>query len=306
MTDKANMSSDTRNSGSAGTITIDVNRFEMGGGTSISSQTLRGGSGGIVQIVANEHFKMYGDTQINTSAFEASHPAGNVSIITNTFEMVDDATINTTTNFEGSGNGGNISIDAKNFSLSGTVKIMSGTFNQGNGGNINIRADTMSLSGKSAISSTTFGQGNAGNINIQAYNDLSFIENAVIDSSTQSKGNGGNITLTINQITMTDRAKFNAGSDVENAFIEQIKGFSELAQQLGAESSGDFSGGGQGGRICISKGGGVCDSEMLFMLSNRLRAAKFPLLNCANPKNKSSLVMTKPEGLLSSPDELFR
>lgn len=303
--DNAHLSSSTRGSGDAGKIDIKANHFTIKDSAALNSNTYGKGSGqgGTLRIETNS-FEMYNETLINTSSDGTSRSAGQVIIITGDFKMFNNSGIYTASEKGGSGNGGDVNINARRFAMTDTSKILSSTFNSGQSGKIYLTTGTLSLAGQSAIASTTFGSGPGGDIHIQVQ-DLSLSGSAVIDSSTQSKGAGGNINLQVGQIVVTDIATISAASGGDNVFLREIKNLAELADRLGAESNGDFSGGGQAGKVCISRGGAgaACNSESIVVLAKTV--TEVPQLRNCPDRGKNNFVIGKPQGVGRLPEDLF-
>ncbi len=302
--DNAYISSNTQDIGNAGRIEIQTHHFTITDFANLSSNTLEGGMGGIIRIFADQSYDMSGETLINTSSAETHSPAGTVSVITDEFTMRDNAIIYTASE-SGTGKAGQVLIQADHFSLMDTSKIMSSTFSQGDGGNIDITAETAVLTGESAIASTTFGEGKGGDITFQADQMFSLLDQAVIDSSTQSKGAGGNITLKIDQLIVAETAMISAESGTENPFIREITRLAELADWLGAQSYGDFSKGGRGGKVCISQPGEQCDNNSIvaILAKNIQEISQSDCLD-HNALRRSWFKQIARKGLFSSPDDM--
>lgn len=301
--DNAHLDSSTQGSGDAGKIDIKANHLTIKDFATLNSNTYGkdSGQGGTLHIETNS-FEMYNETLINTSSDETPRPAGQIIIITGDFQMFNNSRIYTASEKGGSGNGGDVNINARRFAMTDTSEITSSTFNSGQSGKIYLTTGTLSLAGQSVIASTTFGSGSGGDIHIRVQ-DLSLSGSAVIDSSTQSKGAGGNIKLQVGQIVVTDIATISAASGGDNVFLREIKNLAELADRLGAESNGDFSGGGQAGKVCISRGGTGCDPESIVILAKTV--TEVPQLRNCPDRGKNNFVIGKPQGVGRLPEDLF-
>jgi filamentous hemagglutinin family protein len=270
----------TKESGHAGKIEIQTHDLTITDFATLTSNTVEAGKGGRIDIVATESFEQSGETLLNTSTAETDQPAGTVQIITDKFKMRDNAIIYTASE-SGTGAGGLVLVEAQDISLTDSSKIITNTFSEGKGGDINLIADTLSLNIASNLASGTFGKGDGGDITLQANQQFTLDDKAVIDSSTQSLGNGGNITLKVEQLLVAETATLSAESGTDNPFIQEIRRLAELANWLGAQSYGDFSKGGEAGKVCISQPGEQCDNNnIVTLLSKKIR--KLPNTDCVD------------------------
>jgi filamentous hemagglutinin family protein len=155
--------------------------------------------------------------------------AGNISVQTDTLNILDGAAIDSYTN--GLGNAGNIKISAKDSVLLSNSygAITSGIKDQGigQGGNIQIQASSLTLANRSSIDSDVRGQGNGGSISIdvdklsvEQQGDflLTRLPTGAITSFLIGTGNAGAITIKARDQIAMDRG--NVGSNVLNGGTE--------------------------------------------------------------------------------------
>jgi filamentous hemagglutinin family protein len=308
--ERATITSNTngRGSGSAGTITIQANHITMQGTKNDSASEIRsytenhGGASGKIEIVARDGLDMNGRSRINVSASDTTQRAGNIVITTPKLTLADDATIDGRSNFKGSG-GGEIIIKVQTLTMTGKTVILGDTANQGQGGNIYIEADKVILLGSSVVASITQGEGQGGNITLKA-DSLFLFDEATITTDTTTKATAGKIDLHVNHLVVTDSAKITSDAKGDNAYVRLRQGQAKMAVQLGAKSNGDFTGGGQAGKVCINQSGQDCDSHSAVALTRTVTAPP-QFRSCPEQGDKNSLITTKPQGVTRGVDDLF-
>jgi filamentous hemagglutinin family protein len=296
-----------QNRGNRPAITLEANRITMTGSENnnaieISSRTKQG-SGGTINIIAMESFKIYGQTLIHAPGYKTDQNAGQISITTNDLQLADDATIDVRTlASQGHGNGGKITIKTNNLSMIDETAIRGNIANSGQGGNIHIVADRIYLADRSAIASITAGDGEGGNITLDT-NSLFLFGQATITTDTTSQGTAGRIDVQADHFVITDSAQITSDALGNNIYVRKIKDMAEFAIRLGAKPSGDFTGGGKAGQVCINQIGANCENDNIAdALTQRLRE-KLQLQDC--PGENTDFVIKNRSGLPSLPDELI-
>jgi filamentous hemagglutinin family protein len=184
--------------------------------------------------------------------------AGNISVQTDSLNILDGAAIDSST--RGNGNAGNIKILAKGSvllseALSG---IISGSQKEGigEGGNIQIEAATLTLANQSSIDSNVRGQGNGGSISIDV-EKLIDLKSSGIRTSSTGEGNAGSINITAGNLLRLDKSlisasvsSFNGSKAIGNAGEISLKASSIFITDLSSVTS-DTSTFGNGGAINI-------------------------------------------------------
>ncbi len=197
--------------GNAGNVMVEADNLTLVNGATIGSGTFGRGNGGNVDITANditfESINLRGEPSSVDSRVEAGAEgnAGDVTINTGNFSLINGGQINAST--LGQGDGGNIDITATQ-----DINIASGQFNSsifsvvdfvavGKAGNVNISSGNLTLSNGGQINASTFGQGDGGNINLDA-TTVSVLGGASLNSNVGviAKGEAGNITINANDV----------------------------------------------------------------------------------------------------------
>jgi filamentous hemagglutinin family protein len=158
--------------GNAGDVSIKAKEIEVGGGASIRTVTLGQGKGGNISFSADS-VKILGansllvtSTQplsIFASSFSSSSEAGNISIATESLQILD---------------GGGVEANS---------------FGNGDAGNINILSSSILLENQGFLVAQTVG--GKGSINIYNSNNLILRENSFISTNATQNADGGNITI---------------------------------------------------------------------------------------------------------------
>jgi filamentous hemagglutinin family protein len=244
--------------GNGGTINIKSGSLKLSNGGSLSTSSFGKANAGNININVKDAVIISGGDDINSTVIQSilakgsTGNGGDININSNSFELLDGASL--TIGNTGQGKAGNININAKEqVIITGnnqqlTNKILSFIGNEaiGNGGNINIKSNFMKVSDSaigtststgresgnidiylsnnfivtsSAISSAVFDSevvGNAGNIKIQA-NNISLNKNSILLSSSDGKGNAGNIFLEAkNSINIANKSYIDSSVQQKN------------------------------------------------------------------------------------------
>ena len=169
--------------GDGGNILLDAKIVELIGGGAISAATEGTGQGGGIQIMDANRVLLDSSDALSQSVLsvQTAYPgpnggdAGNLTINTQSLEIINSALINTTT--IGSGRGGNIDISADHVLLD-------------HGGRPLQNGPTVI-----AANSARTASNDAGDIRITATETLRVLNGAQITTSTETTGNGGNIDV---------------------------------------------------------------------------------------------------------------
>ncbi|MBD2775806.1 filamentous hemagglutinin N-terminal domain-containing protein [Iningainema tapete] len=224
--------------GNGGDITIKTGSLRASNSQITTSTSSKGNSGRVI-IEAREQVALLRSTDIFTEVTCACETrsgrggdgnGGDIKITTGSLFL--DGGSNLRSDTEARGNAGNIFIAAQDSVIfSGSSDLFtSGAFSQvereavGRGGNINITTGILSLSGEQQINTRTQGQGDAGNIFIQA-NSISLANpqaRIISDAAQQDRlpgtsGNGGDINITTNSLSITDRARVSANTEIRGS-----------------------------------------------------------------------------------------
>lgn len=228
----------TTNSGKAGTIAIDTQRFTLSDGAQVAAFTSGEGNAGDILITAPQFFSLGANSKLTVET-AGKGKAGDIVIDSDTITIGENAKLSATatataTNLQ---EGGSITLKTNNLNISGNLGIFAETQGQspagnltlqpnsnhaslnirltnqglisastsgsGQGGSINLSApQSIDIRGQGKIAVGTFGTGNAGKINITTQN-LNLAEGLEISASTTDKGNAGNIKINADQIHLS-------------------------------------------------------------------------------------------------------
>ncbi|MEQ8540255.1 MAG: filamentous hemagglutinin N-terminal domain-containing protein [Coleofasciculus sp. D1-CHI-01] len=203
------ISTETRGTGTAGTITIDTGKLIVRDGAEVSVRTTGEGQGGLLDINAYETVEVRGTAIDNpqltskiTSETSGEQDAGNLSIQTRQLIVSDRAQI-TASSRQGSGKAGDIEIEANSIQLNQQGELITQS-ESGDGGNIRLQVDNLLLLRRNSTISTTAGQagagGDGGNITI----DAGFVTGIPTENSDITanafEGRGGRIDITTQRI----------------------------------------------------------------------------------------------------------
>ncbi|MBV6625885.1 MAG: S-layer family protein, partial [Rivularia sp. (in: Bacteria)] len=205
--------------GIKGNITIKTNTLLIKDGAYISNTTAGKGSGGNLNIDAQDVQLIGSSSDLSTFTFpNSTGDAGNITIKTNTLLFKDEATIYTTT--FGEGNGGNLNIDAQDVQLIGNSSLSSFTNSIGDAGDITIKTNSLLIKDGSDVTTDTLGKGNAGNLTVDAQDvqligeskDGQFSSSLSSDAAINSTGDGGDLTIRTNNLLVKDGAQITAAT----------------------------------------------------------------------------------------------
>ncbi|NJM74317.1 MAG: filamentous hemagglutinin N-terminal domain-containing protein [Scytonema sp. RU_4_4] len=216
---------DSQGVGSGGNINITTGSLFLNDGAQLITSTSGQGSAGSVTINARDTVSLDGQNQNGFSSgvfsfvsVEGLGNAGDITLITNSLSLTNEALISSGT--YGLGNAGNINIFANRaatFANKSAVYSIVESTALGKGGNINIAVRELLLRDGAQLFAGTFGKGDAGNININAI-DGTFIggldqsNNFAISTTVGSEavGNAGNIRINAGSLSLRDNAQISA------------------------------------------------------------------------------------------------
>ena len=217
-------------SASRGSITFLADSVELfGEQTAAIALTTGVRAGSPVVIRANDTVTLDGSSIFTFSDDAATGPSGNITLTTQTLNLVRGGIVSSFTT--GEGRVGNITVTATDsFTIDGVSQndFPSGLASnadlgsQGDAGDISVTTPQLTMTNGASLSTASFGLGNAGNVTIA-------VENMVLDGSniTQTgqdtptniftsarEGEGGNIQVTGQTLTVTGGARLFATTDI--------------------------------------------------------------------------------------------
>ncbi|MBL8249825.1 MAG: hypothetical protein JNK95_15860, partial [Candidatus Competibacter sp.] len=218
-----------QSTGDAGSITLDVGRLDLSGGSQISSGTFGLGDGGNLTLAARDTVSISGSDSTGlypSGLFANVQPgaagaAGSITLDVNRLELRDGGLISSTT--WGAGRGGNITLTAHDtVIISGSDpadRYPSGLYTQvqpgatGDAGSITLDVGRIELSEGGLISSATLGAGNGGNITLVVRDTLTisgisptgrYPSSLFAGAYEGSTGNAGSITLDVGRLELSE------------------------------------------------------------------------------------------------------
>lgn len=179
------------------------------------------GNSGKITIVAPQRVSIRDNAQLLTDVEERGSFAGDISIRTGTFELLDKSSIFSGANSKevGSQGGGDLEIIATQSVLvdgESEIRTNQRTESLGNAGDILIESPDIRILNGSTVFSLSDGTGNGGSISFQAGEGSILLDNDVpVRTNLEEKGIGkaGNILLNANDITLSNGGRFIAGTE---------------------------------------------------------------------------------------------
>lgn len=263
----------TRNSSSAGNITLNASQLTLNNGALISTDTISSGAAGAIAINAASNIQLSNDSLISSSALGGSTGnAGNVAL--NTAQLAIDSGSQIFASTGGAGNAGTVKLSAsESIAISGEGNFVSGIFSQvnppatGSAGNINLSTANLAIANGGQISASTLTSGNGGTVNISA-NTIQLSGRGSqapsgIFAVTEGSGSGGSINISSQPLDIFDGARISvqgtATGDAGNININASHIFLNNDSTINAETAN-----GQGGNINLT-------TSSLILLRNRSR-----------------------------------
>ena len=231
--------------GKGADILISTNYLRVIDGAQVSSETFGTGSAGSITINATNSMVLDGEdlngnnSRVSSSVTsEAEGNAGDVSITTDSLEVLDGAQISTST--FGQGNAGSVDIIAigsivlDGYSSDGFGSVITSQVNSdgiGNAGGINISTNLLQILSGSRIDASTFSKGDASQIKINATNSINidgessqgFVSGIFSAADTNAEGNAGGITIFTKDLTLD-----NSGEILSSTFGQGKAGKLEI------------------------------------------------------------------------------
>ncbi|MFN6479724.1 filamentous hemagglutinin N-terminal domain-containing protein [Nostoc sp. DedQUE07] len=209
--------------GDGGSISVATGSLLASNGARLTASTSGLGNAGNVLIDARDTVSLDGRGTGVFSNVTNRGNGGNVTVITGTLSVTNNAQLSTSTFFKG--DAGNISIDARNrISFDGRD---TGAFSrveklgEGNAGKVNITTNgSLFVTNSAQLSADVLGRGNAGNVTIKAQDRVSFdgvdsvVSSAVRPGAEEGKGGNvtGNVTITARAVSVTNGAQIVANT----------------------------------------------------------------------------------------------
>jgi filamentous hemagglutinin family protein len=221
--------------GDGGDVRIATAILEIGGASSISSDTRGFARGGLIRADATESIRLTDTLSALSSASWASGDAGTIVLNTPHLLIENEAAVYGDT--FGEGRGGDISIFTGKLNLLSGGTISSNSFGPtGNGGDLFLSATgSISISGtgpnglKSSLENRTSGRGNAGQIQV-ATPVLEIGEDGSISAETLGTGQAGDIDIIVETVGLSAGGRISTsafgttgqGGDVYISAIDSI------------------------------------------------------------------------------------
>jgi filamentous hemagglutinin family protein len=209
----------TLDSGSAGSISLDVGWLHLREGGEIATGTRGAGDGGDLTVTARHSVSLEGSSGLFASALgDSTGRAGTIRVTAPVIDLADRAGIGSVT--EGSGDAGSITLEVDQLSLRRGGEIATGTRGAGDGGDLTVTArESVSIAGTDAegFRSGLFANaledstGRAGAIRVTAP-ALDLADGARIESVTEGPGDAGSIALEVDQLSLRRGSQIATGT----------------------------------------------------------------------------------------------
>ncbi len=201
------ISSETDTPGTGGHIQVTADDVELFSGASISAMSTGSklaGKAGDISIVTQNTFRS-NNSSINTSAEQAR--GGDITISTCDMELINNALVSAESS--GEGNAGDISLGAGQSFLMRNSAVTTEA-QQAEGGAIAISGRNMQLFNNALVSAKSYGAGNAGSISMTALETFHSDDSSVRTSAEQAKG--GDITINARDMELINNTLISAES----------------------------------------------------------------------------------------------
>ncbi|NEQ50065.1 MAG: filamentous hemagglutinin N-terminal domain-containing protein [Leptolyngbya sp. SIO3F4] len=255
--------------GDGGDISIFANRLEIFDDSSINTDTRGIGNAGDIKVIVQGGIILTGNEAVGSSISSEIETSGignsgKIEISATSLEVFNGSTI--TNAVLGRGNAGNITINTSDFVVLDGVRndpngnFPSSTFSFvdegaiGNGGDIEIVTGRLQVTNRGEINVSMLGQGRAGNIIINATDDIR-LNNGLILAESFSDSPAGSITiradsLVLDSISLLSTATKSVDGGNINLILDDLlllRDRSDIRAQAGT-----LGGGGNGGNIDIN------------------------------------------------------
>ncbi len=236
-------------SGNGGTLSLKAQRVSIIDASNIGGDSYLSGKGGDIRMDADESVTISDKTKIATSSTEwSTAQGGDISIDTPVLAVENKASISS--NSKGKGKGGNIVINADNIQISEGGGIYALTEKSGLGGNLIISgsdpardddfADSLRLYGSNtAIHAGTGGTGNAGNISITV-KELSLSDKASVTTSASDTGNAGEIKLNVGNLRLDQSTSVASASKYPDSKVYTAPDIATAMDMIPSTKEGDM------------------------------------------------------------------
>ena len=220
--------------GKGADILINTNNLKIVDGARVSSETFGKGDAGSITINATNSVivdgeDLDGDNARITSSVtsEGEGKAGDISITTDSLEVLNGAQISTSTS--GQGNASSIDIIATNSvlldgessnGLRSVITSQAGSDFMGNAGGINISTNSLQILNGAVIDASTFGKGNASQITINASNSIDIngessqgLDGGIFSGvGTEAKGDAGGIKIFTTDLNLNNSGEISTAT----------------------------------------------------------------------------------------------
>lgn len=192
----------TKTAGRAGDVTVTASGSVSLDGSRIFSDTTGAGAAGVVSITTGQ-LELTGGSSVTSEAFDDGD-AG--SVILDVASLVMDASRITTSGslFPALGAGGNVTITASASMLLDGSDIFSDSFGDGPAGVVSIKAGQLVLTGGSFVSSEAFGVGDAGSVILDVASLVMREASIISTDGSSSIGAGGDVTIMASDSVLLD------------------------------------------------------------------------------------------------------
>ncbi len=256
-------------SAKGGDILIDTGSLELVNSAQISSATFGEGNAGRIDVTASSVrldalFTTATQITANTQQIQRGGNAGDISIRTDTLDLLNGATILAAA--FGSGQAGLIDIKAQSVNLFTGAIITAGTFGPGSGGNIQLTADSVRINGQDTASGapdfltgiqavTTSMDSPAPGGSIRIASGLFDLDHmGSVFTTSFGLGPGGNIDVTAGKLTLANGSSIRAAGEAAGpAGKLSVHADSDLVLS-GASSISTSAPGSSGGDISVNAG----------------------------------------------------
>ena len=246
--------------GNAGNIQIQSQNLLIAGGGGLLSSTLGAGNAGNILVTTSNNTRLENGGKILSSVNEEQRGrGGNITIATNSLEIVEGSSLDASTS--GTGVAGEIVITAPNYVLVSGVSANEETpsainttakeGSEGNGGSIHISTNNLSIVNGAELIADTLGEGSAGNIILTSRErmlvsglsrDGEFFSRVSSTAEDGSTGAGGTIQISAGSLEVLEGARLVSRTlGTENAGGISIIA-TELVEVSGSGRTGSFEG----------------------------------------------------------------
>ncbi len=243
-------STDNRNAGNAGNLTITTQRLILSNGAQLSTATRGAGQGGDATINAPESVKLIGSSLSTRSG--SSGNSGNLTITTGKLTVLDGTEV--TTSSGGEGRGGNLTVNASELVEVGgsdSTGLVAGSLGTGDAGKLTINTKRLIIRDRAGVSVSNF-LGMGGTLSVNATDSVELKNGSFLSADTLGAKPGGNLTVTTSKLIVQDRASVSTGNlslfseasggtlTVKASDFVELTGGNLIALSLGDGGAGDI------------------------------------------------------------------